>query len=377
MDKEQKYIAKTLYGLEDVLVKELENIGAKKIKKLNRAVLFYGNNEVLYRANLQLRTALKILKPIKSFTAKNEYSFYKNVYSIDWTKIFKLKQTFAINTTVHSKYFNHSKYIAYKTKDAIVDLFRKKKGERPNVDSHLPNILIDVHVSEAECSISLDSSGKPLNQRGYRDQTGVAPLNEVLAAGMIMLTGWDGNTHFVDPMCGSGTILIEAGMIAKNMAPNLQREAFAFMQWKDYDAKLFNKIKSELQQNIVPKPNIKIIGNDISSTVLRIARRNLNRLGMARNFVELTNMDFKDLKPPKAPGLVVTNPPYNVRIELEDSIEFYKEIGDAFKNNFKNYDCWVISADLEALKHLGLKAEQKIKLINGKLDASFNHYKIY
>ena len=377
MNKKEKYLAKTLYGLENILAGELEKINAQDIKILNRAVSFYGDNEVLYRANLELRTALKILKPIKKFQAKNENVFYRKVSEIDWTKIFKLEQTFAVNTTVNSRIFTHSRYIGLKTKDAIADLFRKKKGKRPNVDPRMPNILIDVHISDSDCTISLDSSGAPLNQRGYRDQTGVAPLNEVLAAGMILLSGWNGKTNFVDPMCGSGTILIEAGMIAKNMAPNINREAFAFMQWLDYDAKLFFDIKNELQNKIIKRPEIKIVGNDISETVLRMARRNLNKVGMARNFIELENNDFRDFTPPPAPGIVITNPPYNIRIELEDSIEFYKEIGDNFKNKYKNYDCWVLSADLEALKHLGLKPEQKIKLINGKLEARFNHYKIY
>ena len=367
--------AKTFYGLEEVLANEIKNIGAENIQILNRAVSFTGDKEILYRANLQLRTALRIFKNINSFSLRNENQLYSNIKKIDWTEIINIKQSFAVNSTVNSKYFNHSQYVALKTKDAIADQFVEKIGLRPSVDKERPDVLINIHISHTTCNVSIDTSGRPLNQRGYRDRTVDAPINEVLAAGLILLSGWDKKSNFVDIMYGSGTILIEAAMIARNIAPSKNREYFAFKHWNDFDSDLFFEILDDLKSKEI-KFDYEIVGCDVSRRAFTIAKENVNYANL-KNTIMVVKKDFEKFEPPEGGGILITNPPYNERMQIDDAIEFIKKIGDKFKHDFKGYKCYVFSGDLSALKHLGLKASSKTKLYNGPIECRLNKYDIY
>lgn len=370
-----KYIAKTSFGLEEILENELNNLGATNLVKYKRAVEFEGNQELLYRSNLALRTCLRILKPLHHFSANNPDQLYKKVKDINWTSFINPSDTIAIDGVVNSEFFTHSKYAALKVKDAIVDQIRDKTGKRPNVELKNPTYRLNVHIEKNKCSILLDSSGESLHRRGYRIKGGIAPLNEVLAAGMLKLSGWDGKSNFVDPMCGSGTLLIEAVMIAKNIAPNINREHFGFMNWKDFDQQLFQKVKEDLiskQENTSGS----FIGNDISSNVIDLAKENAKR---ANVFEDISFMvgDFKDLEHEFESGIVITNPPYDERIKQENINAFYKEFGDTLKNKFAGFDAWIFSANTEALKHIGLRTSRRLQLYNGALETRFYNYKMY
>ena len=366
--------AKTFYGLEDVLVQELKQLGASQIVKKNRAVEFLGDLGFLYKANYSLRTALKILVPIHHFKAKNETIFEKEINKIPWENYFFNSQSFAIDTTVYSDYFKHSQYIMLKMKDGIVDRFRKKFGKRPNIERYNPDIKFHLHISNQEVTISLDSSGDPLFKRGYRKSHFEAPINEVLAAGLLNLAGWDGKGNFLDPMCGSGTLLVEAAMIALNMPPQLHRKQFGFMNWKNFDLELFNKIK-DTRINRIKDFSGKIVGYDISDKALVSAKNNIEAADLSE-FIELKNQDFFTSQKELFPLLVVFNPPYDERLSITTD-HFYKNIGDTLKNNYKNTLAWFITSDLEAYKKIGLRPSRKIKIYNGKLECRFFQYDIY
>ncbi|QYN48940.1 class I SAM-dependent RNA methyltransferase [Apibacter sp. ESL0432] len=366
--------AKTFYGLEDVLVQELKQLGASQIVKKNRAVEFLGDLGFLYKANYSLRTALKILVPIHHFKAKNETIFEKEINKIPWENYFFNSQSFAIDATVYSDYFKHSQYIMLKMKDGIVDRFRKKFGKRPDIERFNPDIKFHLHISNQEVTISLDSSGDPLFKRGYRKSHFEAPINEVLAAGLLNLAGWDGKGNFLDPMCGSGTLLVEAAMIALNMPPQLHRKQFGFMNWKNFDLELFNKIK-DTRINRIKDFSGKIVGYDISDKALVSAKNNIEAADLSE-FIELKNKDFFTSQKELFPLLVVFNPPYDERLSITTD-HFYKNIGDTLKNNYKNTLAWFITSDLEAYKKIGLRPSRKIKIYNGKLECRFFQYDIY
>lgn len=366
--------AKTFYGLEDVLVQELKQLGASQIVKKNRAVEFLGDLGFLYKANYSLRTALKILVPIHHFKAKNETIFEKEINKIPWENYFFNSQSFAIDATVYSDYFKHSQYIMLKMKDGIVDRFRKKFGKRPDIERYNPDIKFHLHISNQEVTISLDSSGDPLFKRGYRKSHFEAPINEVLAAGLLNLAGWDGKGNFLDPMCGSGTLLVEAAMIALNMPPQLHRKQFGFMNWKNFDLDLFNKIK-DTRINRIKDFSGKIVGYDISDKALISAKNNIEAADLSE-FIELKNQDFFTSQKELFPLLVVFNPPYDERLSITTD-HFYKNIGDTLKNNYKNTLAWFITSDLEAYKKIGLRPSRKIKIYNGKLECRFFQYDIY
>lgn len=366
--------AKTFYGLEDVLVQELKQLGASQIVKKNRAVEFLGDLGFLYKANYSLRTALKILVPIHHFKAKNETIFEKQINKIPWENYFFNSQSFAIDATVYSDYFKHSQYIMLKMKDGIVDRFRKKFGKRPDIERFNPDIKFHLHISNQEVTISLDSSGDPLFKRGYRKSHFEAPINEVLAAGLLNLAGWDGKGNFLDPMCGSGTLLVEAAMIALNMPPQLHRKQFGFMNWKNFDLELFNKIK-DTRINRIKDFSGKIVGYDISDKALVSAKNNIEAADLSE-FIELKNQDFFTSQKELFPLLVVFNPPYDERLSITTD-HFYKNIGDTLKNNYKNTLAWFITSDLEAYKKIGLRPSRKIKIYNGKLECRFFQYDIY
>jgi len=377
-NQEITILAKTLFGLENVLVEELQKIGATNIKVFNRAVQYTGDKNLLYKSNLLLRTAIKILVPLKTFTTKDQHSLYKHIKEINWGDYLDNHSTFVIRSVVHSNYFKHSLFVSQKAKDAIVDQLRDENGNRPSVDTENPDIYIDLHISDDKATVSLDSSGFPLNQRGYRKSAGDAPLNEVLAAGMILLSKWNGQTNFIDPMCGSGTLLIEAAMIASNTAPNIMRKEYAFMRWANFDKKMWIQILNDAKrdQHFPDKKQLKIIGSDLSMGMLDIAQRNISGAGLS-NIISLRNKPFNQFLAPSGTGILVFNPPYGERLKVKQIEELYTSIGNCLKNNWKNYEAWILSNNYEALKHVGLKPQVKIKLFNGSLECRFLSFPIF
>ena len=368
-------LAKTFQGLEETLANELESIGAWNIKTLRRAVSFDANKEILYKSNLQLRTALRILQPISNFKANSEKELYQNIYDYNWSHLLSANQTFAIDAVTFSDIFKHSKYVALKTKDAIADHFRDKQGKRPSVDVLSPDLLINVHISKNKVSVSIDSSGDSLHKRGYRTGNHRAPLNEVLAAGMVLLSGWNKDLPLVDLMCGSGTILMEAAMIATQMPPNLNRKKFGFERWNNFDSDLWEKIKKEAKEAMVTS-NVKIYGNDIDSKSIDIARQSALDFGL-KQYINLKIYDFKHYHPEKKNGVIITNPPYGERIKPKDIINLYRELGNCLKKSFTGYDAWIISSNMDAIKNIGLKPSQKITLYNGSLECKFEKFSLY
>lgn len=370
-----KMLAKTFFGFEDILEKELNSLGAMNVEKGIRSVSFEGDTGFMYKANLSLRTAIKILKPVRNFQVRNEHDLYSQVYKMNWDKFLDSDTTFAINATVHSDAFRHSQYVALKTKDAIVDKFREREGRRPNVDVKFPDLRIHVHIQKNECTISLDSSGASLHHRGYRTETNIAPINEVLAAGMILLSGWDGQSDFLDPMCGSGTIMIEAAMIACNIPANINRKEFAFEKWPDFDADLFEKImESSLKKT--KEFHHQIIGYDKAPSAFRKAKNNVRNANLS-DYITVEHENFFDTEKQGDKKLhMVFNPPYGERLSLSME-DFYKKIGDTLKKKYSNTDAWFITANLEAIKYVGLRPSRKIKLYNGSLESKLLKYEIY
>ena len=367
-------IAKTYHGLEDVLAKELLQLGAQDIKTLRRAVKFKGDIGFMYKANLSLRTAVRIIKPIKTFKVSNETEFYDSIRAIDWSQYMTIDDKFAVDAFVNSTYFNHSLYIALKTKDAIVDQFRDNCGMRPDVDLDHPNLRINIHINEDLCTVSLDSSGKSLHKRGYRLETNEAPISEALAAGLILVSGWDKKSHFVDGMCGSGTFLIEAAMIAANIPANINRAHFAFEDWPDFDQNLWELIK-ESQLKKLKDCFGKIIGYDIDPQTLTSAKINIQNAGL-EDYIELKCENFFDTVKPEGPTHLVFNPPYGVRLQA-DIPQMYQSIGDTLKKNYSGAEAWFLTSHMEGLKHVGLKASRKIEIFQAKLECRFVKYEMY
>jgi len=366
-------IAKTMFGLEEVLMGELRTLGAQDIKKMNRAVSFKGDIGFLYKANLNLRTALRILKPIKYFQAYNDQELYKKLKEIDWFKIFKLNNTFSTSATTNSDTFSHSKFASLLLKDAIVDKFREKYNKRPNVDIKEADIHINLHIAKNTCTVSLDSSGISLHKRGYKVNSLEAPINEVLAAGLILLSDWDKKKDFHDPMCGSGTILIEAAMIAQNIPVNIFRKKFSFQNWNDFDSDLWEKIK-DVSLNKEITFNGKISGGDISNKAINICKKNINN-ALMNNTIEAFQSDFFSTKI-KEDTFVLFNPPYGERLQLNNT-NFYENTGNTLKHSYEGCNVWLISSDLLEMKFIGLKPTRKIKVMNGKLECSFRKFEIY
>lgn len=370
-----KMIAKTLFGFEEILAKELQQLGAQQVEIGTRMVSFVGDKGFMYKANLALRTALKILKPIYNFRAFNEASLYKGIQGIDWSKYLNSNQTFVIDTTVHSDNFKHSQFVAQKCKDAIVDQFKSKFGARPSIDKDYPDLRINIHIDRDQCSVSLDSSGVSLHQRGYKTATNIAPINEVLAAGMLLLSGWDGSCDFLDPMCGSGTILAEAAMIACNIPANINRKEFAFEKWNDWDNDLFDQIMDSLMKK-VREFHYTITGYDKAPSAVMKAKDNIRNANLDE-YVKISERNFFETeKENKGPLHMVFNPPYGERLDIHLE-RFYRELGDTLKQSYPNTNAWFMTANLEALKYVGLKPSRKIKLFNGKLEARFVKYEMY
>lgn len=367
-------IAKTFQGLEQILAEELTALGANNIQVGRRMVSYTGDKELLYRSNFQLRTAIRVLKPIKHFRATSADEVYEAIKAIDWTEYLSNETTFAVDSVVYSTEFRHSKFVAYKVKDAIVDQFREKTGNRPNIRVSNPDLQLHIHIAEYDCTLSLDSSGESLHRRGYRQEAVEAPLNEVLAAGIILMTGWRGETDFIDPMCGSGTLPIEATLIARNMAPGLFRKGYAFEKWSDFDAELFENIYNDDSQERPFEHHV--YGYDNNRKAVEIATNNVKASGLTGD-ITIQFQDFKDFTQPAEKSIMVTNPPYGERIKPEDLLGLYKMIGGQFKHHFVDNEAWVLSYREECFDAIGLKASLKVPLYNGALECEVRKYQMF
>jgi putative N6-adenine-specific DNA methylase len=367
--------ATTFHGLEDVLVNELMKLGARDIVPFKRGVSFTGDKGFMYKANLCLRTALKVLVPIYSFTANNEHELYEKMKEYEWEELLNTDDTLAINATVNSDEFNHSLYVSQKTKDAICDRFVDKFDVRPNVDLDRPTVRIYVHIFRNQVNVSLDSSGDSLFKRGYRVDIDTAPMKEVLAAGMVLLSNWQPHLPLIDGMCGSGTLGIEAALFANNIPPGVFREEFGFMKWHDYDKELWDTIyESTINRIKDDMPNI--ISSDIDIVPLEMAKRN-GAVAKVDDVIQYEHISFFDLMPTKPHGTILLNPPYDERIKMEDTNAFYKQIGDKLKKDFGGWTCWIISSNMEAIKSIGLHPSKKMTLFNASLECKLLKYEMY
>lgn len=377
IDKTEQFplIAKTMAELEDVLAEELTALGANDIEIGTRSVSFTGDNALMYKANLHCRTALRILKPIHSFKAENADEVYEAVKQIDWEKYLSLDKTFSIDAVVFSHIFYHSKFVAYRVKDAIADFFQEKYGKRPSVSVTNPDLVFNIHISHNKCTLSLDSSGESLHKRGYRIAQTEAPLSEVLAAGMILKSGWRGESTFIDPMCGSGTILIEAAMIALGIPPGIHRQHFAFENWADFDQDLFSDIYNDDSSSREFKH--RIIGSDISPKAIEIAEKNIKNAGLKKH-IDLETKSFQQYtETPSEKGVLMTNPPYGERLKVEDLDALYAMIGERLKHVFMGYNAYILSYRKECFDSIGLKPSNRFFLFNGALECEMREYEIF
>ena len=362
--------------MEELLAGELRQLGASAVEIGTRNVTFEGDTGFMYKANLCCRTAIKILKPITAFNVFNEDDLYRKIYEISWEDFMEERGSLAVDATVFSKQFTHSQFVALKTKDAIVDRFRDRTGSRPDVDLDHPSLRINIHIDRNICTVSLDSSGASLHKRGYKTETTLAPINEVLAAGMIMLSGWTGQCDFMDPMCGSGTILAEAAMIACNIPANLNRDEFGFETWPDFDPDLYELIENAALKKI-KEFHFNIFGYDKDATAVRKAKQNIKNANL-QDFIQISRMDFfESKKETNRPLHLVFNPPYDERLSVSDISEFYGNIGNTLKRGYPGSNAWMITSNMEALKNVGLRPSKKIKLYNGKLESRFVRYELY
>lgn len=374
MNQEFELIAKTFQGLEAVLAQELTELGAGNIKIGRRMVSFSGDKAMMYRANFCLRTAIRILKPIKHFNANTADEVYNAVKDIEWEQYLDNTSSFNVNAVVFSEVFRHSKFVAYRVKDAIVDYFREKTGNRPSIRINNPDLALNIHIAENQCTLSLDSSDESLHRRGYRQEQVEAPLNEVLAAGMILMTGWKGECDLIDPMCGSGTIPIEAALIARNIAPGVFRKGFGFEKWKDFDKELFDSIYNDDSQEREFKH--KIYGYDNNPKAYEIATHNVKAAGVTKDII-LKIQPFQQFEHPKEKSIIIMNPPYGERISSNNLLELYTMIGERLKHAFTGNDAWILSYRDECFDQIGLKASTKIPLFNGALECQFRKYQIF
>ncbi len=368
-------IAKTFQGLEEILAGEIKTLGGSDVMVGRRMVSFYGDKAILYKANLACRTALRILKPILHFEATNPDEVYNTLRNYDWEQLMGLSTTFSIDSVVYSEEFRHSKFVTYRVKDAIADFFNERYGKRPSVRLNNADIQINLHINNTTCTLSLDSSGESLHKRGYREAQTEAPINEVLAAGLIMLTGWHGECDLIDPMCGSGTFLIEAALIATNTYPGIFRQHFAFEKWNDFDADLLEELYNDDSNE--REFSHRIYGSDISVKATAIAERNIRSAGVGK-YIELSTKPIQDYETaPAEKGVIITNPPYGERIAATDMEALYEAIGNRLKHVFKGYTAWVLGYRQEHFAKIGLKPSVKIPTLNGALECEFRKYDIF
>lgn len=374
MSQTYEMIAKTFQGLEEILAKELVDLGANVTEIGRRMVAFEGDKEMMYRANFNLRTAIRILKPILRFEAKNADEVYEKVKEFQWDKYLDSKKSFAVDAVVFSSEFRHSKFVSYKVKDAIVDHFREQDGTRPSVRITRPDVLLNIHIAEKSCTLSLDSSGESLHRRGYRQEQVEAPLNEVLAAGMVLMTGWKGDCDFIDPMCGSGTIPIEAALIARNIAPGVFRKSFAFETWPDFDADLFDEIYNDDSQE--REFTHHIYGYDNNPRAIEIATHNTKAAGVSKQ-VTITHRAIQKFEQHPEKAIMVTNPPYGERISTDDILGLYSTLGEKLKHKFSGNVAWILAYREDCFEKIGLKPGLKINLFNGPLECEFRKYEMF
>lgn len=376
MQKKYTLVAKTMAGLEQILAEELKAIGAEDIEILSRAVKFKGDKVLLYLSNLKCATALRILLPILEFPITSQDDFYKFLLRQNWQQWLDVDDTFAIDSAVKSSHFPHSHFPALRMKDAIADSFMNKLGKRPNVDLNKPDVRFNLFISGDKVSVSLDSSGYSLHKRGFRLQKSRAPINEVLAAGILRISGWDGSAPLLDPMCGTGTFLQEAALLYTQTPPGLKRNYFGFFTWKDFDEKLWENVRKIAAENIRPLPENLIFGTDADHEQINIAFENIKAMGFD-NQVQLKQISFSDLKKPAQQGSIIMNPPYGERLRPKAILEMYKEMGDKLKQDFGNWEAWILSSNIEALKNIGLKTDMRVPLYNGPLLCSLRKYNLY
>lgn len=378
MNHEFQMLAKTFKGLEQVLAQELIELGANNVQIQRRAVSFTGDKRMLYSANFCLRTASRILVPIATFQAKNTDNIYEQAKQVDWAQYMTPKTTFQIDATVYSDLFRHSQFITYRVKDAIVDYWIEHGGVRPNVQLTNPDMYLNVHVAGDTVTLSLDSSGESLHKRGYRVANTQAPINEALAAGMLLLAGWKGQSDFYDPMCGSGTLLIEAALIAHNIAPGIYRKGFAFEKWANFDAELFDDISSDDSRE--RDFEHKIYGSDAGFYAVQATIKNVQSAGLQRD-IEVKQIRVQEIKLADIDtdgALVMINPPYGERLSQDkDVLRLYQDMGSTLKHQFDGATVWVISSNEDALKCIGLRPAKKIRLVNGDLECLFNKYELF
>lgn len=374
MIEEMELIAKTFQGLEDVLAEELRQLGASDVRTGIRMVSFKGDKALMYKANFCCRTALRILKPIHTFKASDADELYEEAKKFDWDQLLNPKKTFAIDSVVYSDEFRHSKFVTYRVKDAIADYFNEKYGSRPSIRLTNADILLNVHIYKDQVTLSLDSSGESLHKRGYRTAQTDAPINEVLAAGLILKTGWKGDSNFIDPMCGSGTFLIEAALIARNINPGVFRSNFAFETWPDFDQEIFETIYND--DSSEKEFDYKIYGSDISPKAIAIATRNIKSAGVGK-YIDLKTMPFQDYTEAPENGILITNPPYGERIAADDMDALYESIGERLKNVFKGYHAWILGYKQEYFDKIGLKPSVKFPVLNGALECEMREYVIF
>lgn len=366
-------LAKTFRGLEDILAEEIEHIGGEEIEKGNRYVKFVGDLKLLYKANVYLRTALRILVPIEKTEINSQDDYYNFFRNINWENYLGLHHTFAIDSVIASDIFKNSLFASQRGKDAIVDYFRQKYHKRPSVHKSNPDILINVHLADKELTISLDSSGDSLHKRGYRREGVPAPINEVLAAAIVKLAVKDFKQPIIDPMCGSGTLAIEAAMMGRGMPPGMIRRSYCFQNWANYQPRLMREVYDEIE---ITDTRIKIFANDISEEAIEHARSNAMRANV-NSFIRFSNKDFDEYKAKVKEGVVLINPPYGERLEIEDVEAFYASIGNRLKNHYVGYNAWIISSNVKGMKKIGLKPDRKIKLFNGSLECTLNQYVLF
>jgi putative N6-adenine-specific DNA methylase len=371
-----KFIAKTMQGLENILAEELEQIGAQRIEPIHRGVSFEGDLKIMYRANLELRTALRILVPIATYRVRRDIHLYNDIQRINWEQYMDVDGTLAIDATVNSDFFTHSLYVSLKCKDAIVDQFRNKYGRRPSIDLAKPDLRIHIYINDDHCDVLLDSSSESLHRRGFDRETMEAPLNESLAAGLVLLSGWRGEKDLIDPMCGSGTILLEAAMIARNIPPLYKRKYFGFLFWKNFDADLWAEVQREAMARIKPSISCKILGYDTNMQATRYAQRNASAAGVHKEItVERKSMEVQEQ--PENPSVIITNPPYDDRIKIEDTDAFYEMIGDTLKKKFTGSEAWIITGNLDAAKRIGLRTSRRLDMNNGGIACKYLKFEMY
>lgn len=382
MKNDTRITAVTAFGLEEVLAQEIEEIGGNNIEIGNKAVTFEGGLRTLYRANLELRTALRVLLPKYHFTFKDEEEYYQHIYKIEWQEHLSHETTFAVNCALKSDKYTNSNFMSLKAKDAIVDKLRAVFGKRPNVDLDNPHLRLHVLIIDNACTISFDSSGESLHKRGYRTKQGQAPMNETLAAGMLLHAGWYGQCNFIDPMCGSATILMEAASIAYNIAPGMLREHFGFMNFPDYDEKLWQSLKREARSR-QRKFEYKIMGSDSEDSMVQIAAQNLFAAGFEdkvlvnkKDFFKYTK-GYLEANNMSEGGILILNPPYGQRLPQAEIEQFYRRIGDTLKQSFTDYDAWIISSNKSAMKSIGLRSAKRLTLFNAGLECKYHKYELY